>query len=699
MSELNDDTGLPTTASYWPGYGSTSSDTSPSDAPYKRSGKSQRDLLACYIERCKVSKKWRKEKYDDTWKRLVDLYRGKQLSGLSKDDRIVINIVFSTVNVIVPSIAVNDPKITVNARTPEQDANAGVAEAAVNYWWRHYDWKHEIKRTVKDSITIGHGWVKVGWKYSEKATPVPQEQQQAQYAELQAQADAAAYANPAIAAELPSDEDIYAMLDTHEWQPDVDCPFVERVSPFDIFIDPEATDPADLKWIAQRIVMPIEAVKADKRYDQAARNELKADMATNARWRDENTTKSQSDTTNDDIKRVTIWEYWDIQHEFYCVYSEGAKRFLLKPTDFPYPFGHPFFFLPNYEVTDQFYPIGDVEQIEPIQYELNGVRSDMMNHRKRYQRAYVYLRDKFQHDAISILTSSEDGRMVPVEGDEDLNRLIMPIPQQSLDPQMYNYSEVIESDLELVSGVTEFQRGSAPETRRTATEAQMLNNATNARVSDKLAQVETFMADVAEAIIQLAQMYMHQDEAAKIVGQNGEVTWQTFAPDEIQGEFDFTVEAGSTQPKDENFKRQQALELFQAMQPFLGEVIDPKAMVTYVLREAYDIKDPSAFFPQQPAGPPPPNQKIIENLNYKDLPPDIQRQVEQQAGFQPSGVGGSSQAEKIAAEQGHQVDQQAVDQAHEQEMQDQQHQQEMLMAQQQQQAAAEAAAQAPAEGQ
>lgn len=233
--------------------------------------------------------------------------------------------------------------------------------------------------------------------------------------------------------------------------------------------------------------------------------------------------------------------------------------------------------------------------------------------------------------------------MVPVDGDEDLSRLIMPIKQESLDPQMYSYSDQIESDLELVSGVTEFQRGSAPEVRRTATEASMLQNATNARVSDKLAQVEIFMAEIAEAVIQLAQMYMSADEAAKIVGQNGEIQWMNFTPEAIQGEFDFTVEAGSTQPKDENFKRQQALELFGTMQEFVGTVIDPTALVTYVLRDGFGIKDPSKFLMQQAPPEEDVDDKVI--INYKDAPPDIQRQIERDAGYEPSKVGGSAPVE------------------------------------------------------
>lgn len=53
--------------------------------------------------------------------------------------------------------------------------------------------------------------------------------------------------------------------------------------------------------------------------------------------------------------------------------------------------------------------------------------------------------------------------------------------------------------------------------------------------------------------------------------------------------------------------------------------------------------------PAPPEGSQGPMQKILESVNYKDLPPDIQRQFEQKLGFQPSQTGGSSPAEEHIA--------------------------------------------------
>ena len=107
--------------------------------------KSNSDRLADYRKRLDTSKRWRKEEgFDQVWKRMSDLYRGRHYEYYSDSDRLLVNICFSTVNVIVPSVTVNYPQITVNASKPEQAAEAVIAEAVVNYWWRHQNIKDEF---------------------------------------------------------------------------------------------------------------------------------------------------------------------------------------------------------------------------------------------------------------------------------------------------------------------------------------------------------------------------------------------------------------------------------------------------------------------------------------------------------------------------------------------------------------------------
>ena len=193
---------LPAAADYWPGSTST-----PDEPAYKRSRKTKKDLIACYDRRVKLSRKWREENFDKTWRRMIDLYRGKHFVGNAKNDRIAINVSFSTVNVIVPSVAVNFPQITVNGRGVEDIGPASVAEAAVNYWWQRYRYQPEVKRAVKDSLVLGIGWVKLGWKYKETERLLSEDERYDIYQEKVGEADEAAMKNPWMAGSLPSNED------------------------------------------------------------------------------------------------------------------------------------------------------------------------------------------------------------------------------------------------------------------------------------------------------------------------------------------------------------------------------------------------------------------------------------------------------------------------------------------------------------
>ena len=66
---------------------------------------SNHDIIARYRKKISASKKWRKEEsYDETWKRLIDLYRGRHYEHFTDEDRILVNMAFSTINVIAPSM-------------------------------------------------------------------------------------------------------------------------------------------------------------------------------------------------------------------------------------------------------------------------------------------------------------------------------------------------------------------------------------------------------------------------------------------------------------------------------------------------------------------------------------------------------------------------------------------------------------------
>jgi hypothetical protein len=532
--------------------------------------KSTSDYLKHYKTRLDASRRWRKEEgFDAVWRRMADMYRGYHYEDYRNEDRLLVNIAFSTVNIISPNISVNFPKITVNAVRSEEAAQAVIAEAVVNYWWRHKDIRSEFRRAVKDSLIFGHGWVKVGYRFVEEEV---------------------------IGEDVdPSDP----MVEGGEMQPTTvvleDSPFAERVSPFDVFVDPDATSMKDIKWIAQRIRRPIADVKSDRRYSKSAREQV-AVMAI-SRYADDPSRKKINDKNEG---YAEIWEFYDIAANKMSVFCETSDQFLVKPMRMPYSFGQPFVMIRNYDVPDQFYPIGDLESIEPLQKELNETRTQMMNHRKRFARKYLYKESAFDQYGRSALESDDDNVMVPVVSDESLGSVVAPMPAIINPPDFYDQSSMIIGDIDRVSGVTEIQRGGAPEIRRTATEAALSQDAMNARTADKLATVEQAIAEVGRRMVALARQFMTGTQVARLTGKDGEPIWVNFDRDYLAGDFDFEVAAGSTQPQNESFRRQMALQVVDAMAPFAGAgVVDMAKLAAYVLQMGFGVKNPDEFMVQQ----------------------------------------------------------------------------------------------------
>jgi len=80
--------------------------------------KTRLEILEQSRERVRKCEQWRdSENLDRTWRRLNDLYRGKHWPSttVNNQDLIAVNLAFSTVNVIAPSVAVNYPKVVVQA--------------------------------------------------------------------------------------------------------------------------------------------------------------------------------------------------------------------------------------------------------------------------------------------------------------------------------------------------------------------------------------------------------------------------------------------------------------------------------------------------------------------------------------------------------------------------------------------------------
>lgn len=547
---------------------------------------------------------WRKQaKYDEKWAKFIKLYASQyeyeELEGY--EDIVAPNMVFSTVNIIVPSIVVNYPKITVTARKESDADAAATVEAMCNYNWVRHNVHEELKLVIRDFVLFGHGVAKVTWVLNEDEVEMDRDEYTAsvQEALLQVQQGRQEAERTGLGVTFPSDDEVIRSAPTTKTVVTADHPSVERISPFDIYVDPDATRFRNARWIAQRLYVPLESAKRNEDWDPKARRRLKGTAMSEAK-KDQETT-FEGEERGKDTEFVVVWEYYDLVNNQMCVFAEGCDEFLIEMQETPLPFPHPFVFALNYIVPEKLYPIGDVETVVPLQMELALTRTQMINDRKRYRRMYLYKPDEIGADGLAALMSAEDNAMIPVDYDGPLTDVLAPVGTTPLPPEFYNQTAMIIDDLNLTTGVTEYQRGTLSEIRRTATEASMIQDMANARSADKLALVEQTISELARRTVQLAQEFLTTEQIARVVGEAGVQTWVSYDRERIEGEFDFQVEAGSTQPMNETFRRQSAMQMMDAMAPFVQMgVVDPQKLAEHVLRNGFGVKDPSSFMAQMP---------------------------------------------------------------------------------------------------
>jgi hypothetical protein len=262
--------------------------------------------------------------------------------------------------------------------------------------------------------------------------------------------------------------------------------------------------------------------------------------------------------------------------------------------------------------------MGELEQIAPLQDELNKTRSQMITHRRRNVAKWLAREHLLNSDAEQAMKSSKVNDIIPVEGMEPFDELIAPVAPQPLPADSYMIDSQIRNDINEVSGVNEYLRGVPQNISRTATEATIIEGATNIRTRHKLLQVEAaaqrvgqLLLDTMQDVLPLTQfeemsMYVTGREAEKLNRATGQEQLDTDVlitptPEIFVGKYEVRVERGSTELRNPEAKAAQLKDMVAIMMnatPLLMELGVPFNIkrLMEMWFEAEGIDDVDALF-------------------------------------------------------------------------------------------------------
>ncbi len=569
----------------------------------RNAARKYRDAVADARDKLRIGQQYRSEKREGRWERSEMQYEGDHwnIDGApdNSSDLIVVNMSLSTANVIQPYMTGSEPRFIVEPFSGDASmVNASLQQALLNRLWRSHEvaGQEHLEVAASDFIIYGDGFLKCGYDIETIRTS------------------------------------------EQEWQ-DVAKLWIQRVDPWDIWIDPSSNGLHDARWMCQRLRLTRQELEDSRAYFNTDEENVSYGKAALRAEDDQRSLDSGAEVIRevfDGSEWADVYEFYDLVHNRLIAFSSGELP-IRWVDDIG---GAPIVQMGNYRIPRSPYHFGELEPIWELQAELNKTRSHLITHRRRQAAKVFAKRDALGTDAIAALQSSVVMDVAFVDGDQPLDQLVRPVEIPNLDADIYNVSELMQADIYEISGVNEDLRGAAPEIRRTATEASIIEGASNVKSQYKLRQVEKASAKLGTIMLATArdvfpktaydeiQLFLTGRDADKINrAKNGELmagligegvpqqqlgdaynalpadrdVVMSPSEDIFTGSYEVTVEQHSTELRNPQLKeqkyRQMTIDIVQLMEPLrmLGVNVNVKRLMEMWF-EAAGIDDVDSMF-------------------------------------------------------------------------------------------------------
>ena len=497
-----------------------------------------------------------------------------------------INMVLPHISLMATSIISRDPQMIVTpigGTADDAEDNATFAQAVLHYFWRRTQATDDVKAATEDMLKLGNGFVKVGWEYV--ASEVKQDSGAIMDETMVAVEQA--INSGENGGYLPETDSLKGVAPLTYQTVHVDDPFVEYVSPYDIFVPKDARRIENSRWVAQRLRLPMSELK--DRFGEDAVISVDAAIASDALV---STYTNNATNLPEVISYAVIYEFYDIVTRQLTIFQLNGSEALF---DGPIPYQHrysPFVHFRNYNDGGmQFWSFGDIENVAGIQLMLGEVTRAQIDDLKRSGNKYAIRKRDVTPDVKKQLESPLPDQVIMFDVPEtrDLTDIVRPLNRLATPSDAYTMDAKLQDAMRGVLGINDFQAGGVGANRMSATAAAVVDGVATLRAQDKLASVETAISQIGLIILLLCQEFLDEGRAIRIAGANGAM-WLDVSPSDIFGEFKVNVEGGSTRALNPATRAQRGIQTMQTVIPALTQLgYDPTNAIRMALRDmGYD---------------------------------------------------------------------------------------------------------------
>lgn len=469
---------------------------------------------------------------DNSFFRYIQAYRGKypELEGWGGLDIQPIQVIFSAVNTLRAQLSSRNPEVIVRPDREEFSRGARVMELIQQHFINELKMKRQWDKALRDALLTPAGFVR------HLFTPKTEV-----FADDGERIELFAHAKP-------------------------DMPSIRRWPIWDIRIDPKAEDwysDGDAEWCAFRSLFSMEQIR--KNPNMIFRDDLHPTIKLDERmkvWGLEGT-----DPGPEMNELVEVWSVYDKTEKKWFQMTEGSGKTLREPDDWPIPWESlPYdviFF--NDDPADSG-PRSMAEMLWPYQVERIKVRTLMSELVKRLRRVVFIFEQGLNEGEAKKLQRSEE-LMEFILTQSNPADIMKEIQIGGFPQELLIYDRQIAEDIRETIGQSLLDRAQRINVE-TATEAAGVRQGSAIQSSRNQERFENFLSDIMRNFGQALQHTIDEPLMVRIAGEADTRTVREFGdflevdPQDIKGEFKYTISVGSTLPQDNDAAIQKRLAYF-----------------------------------------------------------------------------------------------------------------------------------------
>jgi len=568
-----------------------------------------------WVEKISANFKSSKNYTDSSWKPMWDdmskLYNSERvLVGYNGIADTFVPMAYSTVEAMVSATAGDKPLVEYVPTRPDQATNTEVLNNLFSYYWDLDNWTIKTVQHSRNLFKFGSSVLYFYWN--------------------------------------------------------IDHPTMEVIPLKDFFIDPTATffKYQEARYMGYRFLADKESLKKEKVVDpitgELVPKYMNLDKLSERDPEENDTAKEEDDTmmgsTLDKTAQkdqVEVICYFTLDEKIYVANKEqviyyGVNDFKQRQQflGYPNPTGmYPFVFDAFTPTETQLYGQSILQPILKPQELLNDLTNQNVDAASWSLDPEMEL-DPMYSDYLDKIESAT-GNVYPFKPGSYQPVQKLPIPSS-----VFNERTNMKNEIREATAVDEITKGVRLGSDTTATEVKAQVAQSSRRFDLIVGMLENGgYYTMAKLVFQLIQHYVTTPTMFRVVGKDG-VDWQTFDPQQFKGDYEPRIKLKATLDSERQLKTRDVKELFTAMvgNPY----VDEAALTKYVLKRGFDL-DPDevndlvkpqdqlmqeaqtqAQGQKQDAKPEDIALAAVGKAYGKGASPDIEAQLEQIAGLQPS---------------------------------------------------------------